>query len=100
MYGIRFRNIKVVEKVFNVCCMLHNFMLSEMTTRDTNARVGRGGPIGQDAIWLAGPLTGSSGGTCTSTERQLAAEWGRRRRALVAHLTYSKQQQKRARRSL
>ena len=29
-YGIRFRDIDVVKKVFVVCCMLHNNMLSEM----------------------------------------------------------------------
>ena len=45
-YGIRFRDIKVVEKVFHVCCMLHNMMLSEMKgTRETQYKVGRGAPI-------------------------------------------------------
>ncbi len=33
-YGIRFKVIEVVERVFVVCCMLHNMMLSEMETKD------------------------------------------------------------------
>jgi hypothetical protein len=39
----------VVEKIFNVCCMLHNDMLSEMETRETTYRVGRGNPLPGDA---------------------------------------------------
>ena len=30
--GLRFCDIRVIEKVFVVCCMLHNMMLSEMET--------------------------------------------------------------------
>ena len=33
-YGIRFRRMDVVEQVFVVCCMFHNFMLSEMESKD------------------------------------------------------------------
>jgi len=43
--GIRFHNIHVVENMFVVCCMLHNNMLSEMAAIDSDARVGRCGPI-------------------------------------------------------
>ena len=49
-YGIRFDNIEVVESVFVVCSILHNMMLSEMETRDNNTTMGRGAPLGQDAI--------------------------------------------------
>jgi len=36
----QFHNIHVVEKVLVVCCMLHNNMLSEMETTDSDAHVG------------------------------------------------------------
>ena len=49
-YGVCFRNIKVVEKVFVVCCMLHNMMLSDMETQDTSYHVGCQAPLGHDAI--------------------------------------------------
>jgi hypothetical protein len=42
-YGIRFRDISVVEKVSIVCCMLHNNMLPEMETRESDVRVEHGG---------------------------------------------------------
>ncbi|KAL9182591.1 hypothetical protein ACHAXT_013243 [Thalassiosira profunda] len=58
-YGIRFRDIEVVEKVFVVCCMLHNMMLTEMETRDSQHR------------------------------------WGKRRKALAAHLEYSAAEKRR-----
>ena len=34
-YGIRFKVIEVVERVFVVCCMLHNMMLSEWKQKTT-----------------------------------------------------------------
>ena len=55
-FGIRFRDIKIMEKVFVVCCILHNMMLSEMKTRESNHRVGRGQPNPGDAIWLEGEV--------------------------------------------
>jgi len=94
-YGIRFRDIKVVEKVFVVCCMLHNMMLQEMETRETTFRVGRGSPLPGDAISLAVlnrpvPVGGEG-------RHKLATEWGKRRKALAAHLQYSKRVLKRRR---
>ena len=53
-YGIRFRNIHVVQKVLVVCCMLYNNMLSEVETTDSDAHVGCGGPIDGDGLWLRG----------------------------------------------
>ena len=53
-YGIRFRDIIVVEKVFIVCCMLHYNMLSETESRESDVRVGRGGPLEGDGLWLRG----------------------------------------------
>ena len=34
--------------------MLHNNMLLEMETTDSDAHVGRGGPIDGDGLWLRG----------------------------------------------
>ena len=97
--GIRFRDIRIVEKVFVVCCMLHNMMLSEMETRDTLYRVGRGAPIGQDSIWLQGPQVPPPLPRDEPSRMRQAVEWGKRRKALAAHLLeYSKHPNKRARR--
>jgi hypothetical protein len=51
-YDIRFPDIKVCKKVFFVCSILHNMMLDGGETRDNSERVGRGGPLEGDAIWL------------------------------------------------
>ncbi len=51
-YGIRFRRMDVVEQVFVVCCMLHNFMLSEMESKDSDVRVGHGTTFHGDGIGL------------------------------------------------
>ena len=92
-YGIRFRDIKVVEKVFVVCCMLHNMMLSEMETRDTSYQVGKGRPLGGDAIWLQGEVPPPPVSRMPS-DYQLAMEWGQRRKTLATHLQYSKKAKK------
>ena len=46
--------MKYIEKVFTVCCMLHNDMLTEMESRDCDVRVHRGAPLPGDGIWLRG----------------------------------------------
>ena len=46
--------MKYVEKVFTVCCMLHNDMLTEMESRHCDVRVRRGAPLPGDGIWLQG----------------------------------------------
>ena len=53
-YGIHFWSMLVVKKVFTVCCILHNVLLTEMESRDCNIRVGLGTPIPGDGIWLQG----------------------------------------------
>ena len=55
-YGIRFRNIRKVEQVFVVSCILQNMMLSKMGLHDSSLRVGRGAPLSGDVIWLQGAL--------------------------------------------
>ena len=89
-YGIRFRNIHVVEKVFVVCCMLHNNMLSEMKTTDSDARVGRGGPIDGDGLWLRGDEREFA----VEDNRLLATLWGQRRAQLAKHIKYCDKQAK------
>ena len=99
-YGICFRDIRVAERVFLVCCMLHNFMLSEMKTRDSSVRVGRGAPLGRDAIWLQGALPIApvlSGARNVRETKKLSKAWSKRRRKLAEHLEYSKRSGKRAR---
>lgn len=45
-------DIEVVQRVFIICCMLHNIMLSEMETRDDIGAVVSGQPTSADAIWI------------------------------------------------
>ena len=96
-FGIRFRSIAVVEKVFTVCSMLHNMMLSEMDNRDSNHRVGRGQPLAGDSIWLDGPQQLPPMNSSDSTARHLALEWGKRRKLLAVHLEYMKRTNNRPR---
>jgi hypothetical protein len=77
-YGIRFDNIEVVERVFIVCSILHNMMLSKTETRDNRTTVGRGAPLGQDAIWIAEPGEGISPRCVTNDEKAQAMQWGKR----------------------
>ncbi len=51
-YGIRFRDISVDEEIFVVCCILHNNMLTEMESKESNVRVGRGVPLLGGGVWL------------------------------------------------
>ena len=53
-YGIHFQDINVVEKVFVDCYMLHNNILSEMESKESDNRVGCGEPFPGDDIWIQG----------------------------------------------
>ena len=96
-YGIRFDNIEVVERVFIVCSILHNMMLSEMETRENSTTVGRGAPLGQDAIWIAEPGEGVSPRCVTHDEKVQAMLWGKRRLLLAEHVEYVSREAKRRR---
>ena len=96
-YGIRFDSIEVVERIFTVCCILHNMMLSEMDTRDSTTLVGRGAPLGQDAIWIAEPGDGESPRCITSDDKVQAMQWGKRRLLLAEHVEYVSREAKRRR---
>jgi hypothetical protein len=96
-YGICFDNIEVVERVFIVCSILHNMMLSEMETRDNRTTVGWGAPLGQDAIWIAEPGEGVSPRCVTNDEKAQAMKWGKRQVLLAEHVKYVSQEAKRQR---
>ena len=83
-YGIRFSNMQVVEKVFTVCCMLHNNMLTEMDSIESDVRVGCGVPLPGDGIWLHGD--GRSFGV--EDDRALSTLWGKPRNQLAEHVHY------------
>ena len=75
--GIRISNMQVVEKVFTVCCMLHNNILTEMETRDCDVRVGRGAPVKGDGIWLQGNDQLFDDADGPQESRALAIQWSR-----------------------
>jgi hypothetical protein len=96
-YGIRFDDINVVERVFVSCFILHNMMLTEMETHDNRIPVGRGCPIGTDAIWLAVPNDGISPRIATRDDKIQANLWAKRRHALSEHVEYVSRELKRRR---
>ena len=68
-------------------------MLSEMETRDSTVRVGRGAPLGRDGIWLQGALPPApvlKGSPAVREAKKLANAWAKRRKELAEHLEYSK----------
>ena len=44
--------MKICEKIFVVCCCLHNFLLEQREVG--SPRVGRGLPIGDEGVFLDG----------------------------------------------
>lgn len=77
--GFLYRDIAKCEKIFIASCCLHNFLL-DMTER-SRARVGRGGPLGNDGIWLDGSTLVKE-----VSAKQLSAQWSLRRKLLAEHL--------------
>ena len=86
--GIRISDMHVVEKVFTVCCMLHNNMLTEMESRESEVRVGRGVPLEGDGIWLQGNDRFDMDADGEGESRALAAQWSCRRTQLADHIYY------------
>ncbi len=83
-FGMRFHDINVVEKIFVVCCILHNNMLSEMDSTDVDIRVGCGVPLPGDGIWLHGDDRSFG----VEDDRVLSTLWGKRRNILAEHVHY------------
>ena len=93
-YGIRFNDIKVVENIFIVCSMLHNMMLGDAETSDSQIRVGRGAPLEGDAIWLRNDTN-----VPVASDNVAAVEWLKRRNELAAHCEFMNRCAKRHRTS-
>ena len=79
--GFYQREIGICEKIFVTCCCLNNFLLDLM--EKTNVRIGRGGPMNDDGIWLSG---GPRDIEPEDTDRVLSAQFIQRRNLLVTHL--------------
>jgi hypothetical protein len=76
--GIQFQDIDVVERLIVVSCMLHNNMLSETESWESDVHVGRGGPLEGDGLWLRG----DDRQFCVEDNRLLLTLWGKRRACL------------------
>lgn len=93
-YGIRFNDIKVVENIFIVCSMLHNMMLGDAETSDSQVQVGRGAPLEGDAIWLRNDTN-----VPVASDNVAAVQWQMRRNELAAHCEFMNRCAKRHRTS-
>ena len=83
--GFYQRDIEICEKIFVTCCCLNNFLLDLM--EKSNIRIGRGGPMGDDGLWLSGPKEIDA----EDTDRVLSTQFIQRRNLLVKHLHYYRQ---------
>ena len=90
-YGIHFKSMEKAERVFMVCCDLHNMMLTEMESRDSDVRVGRGAPLPGHGIWLCGDDREFDD---DGEIRALAVLWGRQRDQLAEHIHYCAKREK------
>ena len=91
-YGMQYRSAERNEKIFVVCCMLHNMMIDLETESDRDPpRIGRGVPLPGDAIYLEGPSEMETWtDKFTRAEKIEAKDWIKRRDVLSDHLMYSK----------
>ncbi len=77
--GFPYLDIKVCEKMFVICCILHNFLL-DLIERN-NVRVGHGYPIGDDGLWPDGHTN-----NVDDCLRMLAIKFALQRDKLAKHL--------------
>ncbi len=82
--GFFYRQVKVCEKFFVMCCWLHNFLLDLMDR--TNINLSRGAPIGNDGLWLSGPSDSEPPADESKNDRILSEQFSHRRAQLVHHL--------------
>ena len=78
-YGFQNRDMSACENIFVICCCINNFMLDRMD--HNNSRVGRGGPLGGDGLWLDGPTVNEQ-----FASRVLENQFSDRRMLLAKHL--------------
>ena len=83
--GLQYRDIRICEKIFVVCCCLHNFLLEQMERGVP--KVGRGRPIGDDGVYLDGHTDPPRG----LSETGLSIQFGKRRSLLANHLKLFRQ---------
>ncbi|KAL7454130.1 hypothetical protein ACHAXS_000322 [Conticribra weissflogii] len=85
-YGICFCDIKVGNKFFVTCYILHNMMLSEVQEDRVTPPVSCGIPTDGSGKWLE--AASDVPAAVMGNERWLAAHWAKRRGALVDHRHY------------
>ena len=79
--GMCFHDIKVVENFFVVCWILHNNMLTEADSTESDVRFGWGVPLPGDGIWLHGDDQSFG----MEVDRVLSTLWGKPRNQLAEH---------------
>ena len=90
-YAIHYRDIETPEEVFLTGCVLHNMMAEDVESRDNQIRVGRGRPLGADAIYIWVPPEERNQSTSqnqATTNRRYEMEWSNRHSNLVDHIEY------------
>ena len=65
-----------------------------MEMRDNEFPVGRGSPIGSDAIWLSSPNYGVLPHLWTNDDKAQANLWAKRRHLLSEHVEYVSREMK------
>ena len=96
-YGLPYYRMKMCEKVFTACCMLHNMLLDvgeEQGIRNVT-RVGRGAPVGNDGLWLEGLeklnrwlMGDTSLSMIRAADHIEAIKWMERKEFFADHLEY------------
>jgi len=94
-YGLNYYCMKDCEKVFTVCCVLQNMLLSLGENFGFGVVAGRGRPYPGDGLWLEGSEEMAQhfiGETCTATikanNKKEAVLWQCRRDLLAEHHEY------------
>ena len=96
-YGLNYYCMKQCEKVFTVCCVLHNMLLYANDSDGFISRASQGCPIGNDGLWLKGAdemmerfMNETVLANITAGDRRDAVLWAERRDLLAEHLEYCK----------
>jgi hypothetical protein len=98
-FGIHYSNMKFCEKIFTVCCVLHNMLLDlpEGLGFGRIWRVGRGALIEGDGLWLEGPrdlarrfVADTTIAALTAEDHSEGIEWMERREQLADRIEFCK----------
>ena len=96
-YRFCFRDIKVCEKVFTVCAILHNMMVEDRETVESTIHVGRGAPVPGDSMWIRNVVNPPPLSRAILTDTVAAVEWMKRRNDLAVHVEFMSRANKRSR---